>query len=54
MALAMGLLLWLSAWDRWIARSQSLYLLALMPLLAFVAVVFLIFLLLVRKDGQGS
>ena len=49
-ALAMGIILWLSVWDLVFASGQALYVLGLMVLLAFAAVEFLFFIGLVLQQ----
>ena len=52
-ALAMGTALWLSVWDLVFARSQALYVLGLMVLLAIAAVEFLFFIgLVLQRDHE--
>jgi hypothetical protein len=51
-ALAMGTALWLSVWDLVFPRSQALYVLGLMVLLAIAAVEFLFFIGLVLQRDQ--
>jgi hypothetical protein len=52
-AFAMGIALWLSAWDVLVARGQAVYVLGLIALLAFAAVEFLFFIGLVsRRPGD--
>jgi hypothetical protein len=53
-ALVMGLVLLLSAWDLVFDRGQALYVIGLMVLLVFAAVEFLFFILLVLKQPGES
>jgi hypothetical protein len=50
-ALAMSVALWLSAWDVLVPRSQAVYVLGLIALLAFAAVEFLFFIGLMSRQG---
>lgn len=52
LAIVMGVVLWLSAWDLVFARGQALYVLGLMVLLAFAAVEFLFFVGQVLQQGR--
>jgi hypothetical protein len=51
-ALAMGIALWLSAWDVLVPRGQAVYVLGLITLLAFAAVEFLFFIGLMSRQGR--
>jgi hypothetical protein len=53
-ALAMGIALWLSAWDVLVPRGQAVYVLGLITLLAFAAVEFLFFIGLVSRQGRDQ
>jgi hypothetical protein len=53
-ALAMGIALWLSAWDFLVPRGQAVYVLGLIALLAFAALEFLFFIGLVSRQGRGQ
>ena len=53
-AIVMGVVLWLSAWNLVFARGQALYVLGLMVLLAFAAVEFLFFVGQVLQRGKGG
>jgi hypothetical protein len=54
-ALAMGIALWLSAWDVLVARGQAVFVLGLIALLAFAAVEFLFFIGLVsHRPGDTN
>jgi hypothetical protein len=53
-ALAMGIALWLSAWDVLVPRGQAVYVLGLITLLAFAALEFLFFIGLVSRQGRGQ
>jgi hypothetical protein len=53
-ALAMGIGLWLSAWDVLVPRGQAVYVLGLITLLAFAALEFLFFIGLVSRQGRGQ
>lgn len=47
----MSVALWLSAWDVLVPRSQAVYVLGLIALLAFAAVEFLFFIGLMSRQG---
>jgi hypothetical protein len=51
-AIAMGIVLWLSALDLLVPRGQAVYLLGLLALLAFAAVEFLFFIALVSRRSS--
>jgi hypothetical protein len=53
-ALAMGIALWLSAWDLLVPRGPAVYVLGLIALLAFAAVEFLFFIGLVSRQGRDQ
>jgi hypothetical protein len=53
-ALAMGIALWLSAWDVLVPRGQAVYVLGLIALLAFAALGFLFFIGLVSRQGRDQ
>jgi len=53
-ALAMGIALWLSAWDLLVPRGQAAYVLGLIALLAFAAVEFLFFIGLLSRQGRDK
>jgi hypothetical protein len=53
-AIVMGVVLWLSAWNLVFSRGQALYVLGLMVLLAFAAVEFLFFVGQVLQQGRGG
>ena len=53
-ALAMGIVLGLSAWDFGLARGQALYVVGLMVLLAIAAVEFLFFISLMSQQGNDQ
>jgi hypothetical protein len=53
-ALAMGIALWLSAWDVLVPRGQAVYVLGLITLLAFAALEFLFFIGLVSRQGRDQ
>lgn len=52
-AFAMGIALWLSAWNLFVPRGQAFYVFGLMVLLAFAVVEFLFFIgLMSKRDGD--
>lgn len=52
-AFAMGIALWLSAWNLFVPRGQAFYVFCLMVLLAFAVVEFLFFIgLMSKRDGD--
>jgi hypothetical protein len=53
-ALAMGIALWLSAWDVLVPRGQAVYVLGLITLLAFAALEFLFFIGLVSRSSSDT
>jgi hypothetical protein len=53
-AFAMGLALWLSAWDVLVPRGQAIYVLGLIALLAFAALEFQFFIGLVSRITGGT
>jgi hypothetical protein len=53
-ALAMGVVLWLSALDLLVPRGQAVYVLGLIALLAFAAVEFLFFIGLVSRSSSDT
>jgi hypothetical protein len=53
-ALAMGVVLWLSALDLLVPRGQAVYVLGLIALLAFAAVEFLFFIALVSRSSSDT